>query len=376
MPVSKLTMMMMTKMSFLRLAALPCLVFLSAGRGIAVGAEEIQWRAADSLEVEGRGWPGAATPYDRLPDSAKGKVSSVAWQQSRESAGLCIRFTTDAAEVNVRWSLVSSSLAMPHMPATGCSGVDLYARSEKSGWRFIGNGRPGKQEGNTSKFEFPDGSKSGRECLLYLPLYNGTKSLEIGVKTGAHLELPPPRLESRRPPLVIYGTSITQGGCASRPGMAWTSILGRMLDRPVINLGFSSSGSMEPPVGEVLAELDPAAYVIDCTWNMGDSQEVYLTRSTKLVETLRKAHPLTPILFVGQSLIRPEAHPTDLSKRQENAVLSLQKAGVSGLTMIPGNDLIGDDGEGTVDGVHLNDLGMERQAKALFPVISQALNGK
>ncbi|MES2706181.1 MAG: SGNH/GDSL hydrolase family protein [Verrucomicrobiota bacterium] len=371
MPDFKLT----TTMSRLRRMVLPVLVsgFLS---GLAPGAEEIQWRAADSLEIEGRGWANTATPFDRLPDSAKGKVSSVAWQQSRESAGLCIRFTTDAGAVNVRWSLVSSSLAMPHMPATGCSGVDLYARGEKGGWRFIGNGRPGRQEGNITQFEFPDGSKNSRECLLYLPLYNGTKSLEIGVKAGAHLEIPLPRPETRRRPLVIYGTSITQGGCASRPGMAWTSILGRMLDRPVINLGFSSSGSMEPPVGEVLAELDPAAYIIDCTWNMGDSQEVYLTRTSKLVETLRKARPLTPILFVGQSLIRPEAHPTDLSKRQENAVLSLQKAGVTGLTMIPGNDLIGDDGEGTVDGVHLNDLGMERQARVLFPVVGKALEEK
>jgi hypothetical protein len=342
----------------------------------AATAEDVEWQGAAAFEVEGKGWAATTGFFDRLPDSAKDKVSAVAWQQSRESAGLAVRVITDAAAVHVRWSLTSGSLAMPHMPATGCSGVDLYTRGTDRTWRFVGNGRPGKQEGNLATFEFPDGARPQRECLLYLPLYNGTLSLELGVKQGAHLEKAPPRPEARRQPIVIYGTSITQGGCASRPGMAWTAILGRLLDRPVINLGFSSAGTMSPPVGEVLAELDPAAYVIDCTWNMGDTQEVYFDHTTRLVHTLRKTHPLTPILFVGQSLIRPEAHPTDLSNRQEAAVRRLQMEGIAGLEMIPGTDLIGHDGEGTVDGVHLNDLGMERQARVLFPIVSKAVSGR
>ena len=336
-------------------------------------AQEVQWQGVSAFGIEGQGWTATGPYFDRLPESAKAKVSDVAWKQSKESAGLCVRFVTDAAAVHARWSLTAGSLDMPHMPATGCSGLDLYTRGVNNTWRFVGNGRPGKQEGNVSQFEFPGGAGPQRECLLYLPLYNGTLSLELGVKPGAHLEKAPPRPEALRQPVAIYGTSITQGGCASRPGMAWTSILGRLLDRPIINLGFSSAGTMTPPVGEVLAELDPAAYVIDCTWNMGDTQEVYFDHTTKLVHTLRQAHPLTPILFVGQSHIRPEAHPTDLTNRQEAAVLRLQKEGIAGLQMIPGTDLIGDDGEGTVDGVHLNDLGMERQARVLFPIISKVL---
>lgn len=335
-------------------------------------AQDVQWRDAASFEIEGMGWAKTAGPFDRLPESAKSKVNEVAWKQSKESAGICVRFVTDAAAVSVRWSLTSGSLAMPHMPATGCSGLDLYARTENRAWRFIGNCRPGKQDGNQSKIEFADGEKANRECLLYLPLYNGTKSLEIGVPKGSQLEKPAARPEDLRKPIVVYGTSITQGGCASRPGMVWTSILGRMLDRPMINLGFSASGDMKAPVGEVLAELDPAAYIIDCAWNMGDSQEVYFERTTHLVTTLRKAHPATPILFIGQSLIRPEAHPTDLTRRQEIAVEKLQKEGVAGLMMIGGADLIGDDGEGTVDGVHYNDIGMQRQAQCLFPIVTRA----
>jgi lysophospholipase L1-like esterase len=337
-------------------------------------AQEVQWRNATSLEVEGKGWTNTAGPFDRLPDSAKDKINSTAWQQSKDSAGLCIRFVTDAAELSVRWSLTNDSLAMPHMPATGVSGVDLYTRYADGKWWFIGNGRPGKTTGNLATFHFTDGAKPLRECLLYLPLYNGTKSLEIGVPAGAHLNNAPPRPEGQRKPIVIYGTSITQGGCASRPGMAWTSILGRLLDRPVINLGFSASGSMEAPVAEPLAELDPAAYMIDCTWNMGTGPEVYLERITKLVHTIRKARPLTPIIFVGQSLIRPDSFPDDLSGRQAAAVTSLQKEGVQGLILVPADNLIGHDGEGAVDGVHLNDLGMDRQARCLLPIVNKALN--
>jgi hypothetical protein len=130
---------------------------------------------------------------------------------------------------------------------------------------------------------------------------------------------------------------------------------------------------MTPPVAEPLAELDSAAYVIDCTWNMGDGPEVYLERITALVHTLRQAHPTTPILFIGQSHIRPDAHPTNLTRHQEAAVLSLQHEGIKHLILVSGGDLIGHDGEATVDGVHLTDLGMDRQARALLPIVQKVL---
>ena len=129
----------------------------------------------------------------------------------------------------------------------------------------------------------------------------------------------------------------------------------------------------QPPVGDVLAEIDAAAYVIDCTWNMGTGTEMFLDHVTKLVQAIRKAHPLTPILFMGQSMFRPEAHPTERTRDQESAVQSLQKDGVQALVIVSPNDFIGEDGEGTVDGVHYNDLGMERQAQALFPVLTKIL---
>jgi GDSL-like Lipase/Acylhydrolase family/N-terminus of Esterase_SGNH_hydro-type len=356
-----------------RIALAVLVVFAShPSRG---SAEDVKWRDASSFEIEGRGWAKTEGPFDRLPDSAKSKVSASVWQLSKETAGVCVRFVTDSPAVSVRWSVANASLAMPHMPATGVSGVDLYARAADGSWRFVGNGRPGKQDGNLAKFDFPDGGKPGRECLLYFPLYNGTKSLEIGAPTNAHLETPKPRPENRRKPIVVYGTSIVQGGCASRPGMAWPAILGRLLDRPVINLGFSGSGTMEPPVAEPLAEVDAAAYVIDCIWNMNDDPKTYMDHVSKLVHTIRKTRPAAPIIFVGQSMIRPDAHPTKATLGQEAAVRSLQKDGVEGLFVAPGKDLVGDDGEGTVDGVHPNDLGMDRQARALLPIVKKALDG-
>jgi hypothetical protein len=333
------------------------------------------WHDAAAFEIEGRGWADTAGPYDRLPDSAKSKISKTAWDLSKETSGVCIRFVTDAAAVSVRWSLTSATLAMPHMPATGVSGVDLYSRSAEGSWLFVGNGRPHKTEGNVAQFEFRGGARAGRECLLYLPTYNGTKSLEIGAPSGTSLQAPEPRPEALRKPVVVYGTSIVQGGCASRPGMTWTAILGRMLDRPVINLGFSSAGTMSPPVAEPLAEIDAAAYIVDCIWNMGDDPNEYTDHVSKLVHTIREARPDAPIIFVGQSHFRPEAHPTKSTIAQEAAVRALREAGIKGLVIVPGTNLIGDDGEGTVDGVHPNDLGMDRQARALFPVVKKAITG-
>lgn len=155
-------------------------------------------------------------------------------------------------------------------------------------------------------------------------------------------------------------------------GKGWSDTAAAF-DRPVINLGFSSAGTMEPPVAAPLAEIDPAAYVIDCIWNMNDDPNTYMKNVTQLVRTIRKTRPDVPILFVGQSLIHPDAHPTKATLGQEAAVHHLQSAGVKRLYLVSGKNLIGDDGEGTVDGVHPNDLGMDRQARALLPIVLEAL---
>jgi len=254
---------------------------------------EVLWYDIQLLRVEGQGWSETKAKFDRLPAKAEGVVRDAVWGLSRHSAGIAARFKTDATTIFARWSLTSSGLGMPHMPATGVSGLDLYVKTESGKWRWLANGRPTAFPDNqvTLAQSIPDGD---REYMLYLPLYNGVTAVEIGVEKSRYLEQLP-RPEGTKP-IVFYGTSITQGGCASRPGMVHTSILGRRLNRPVINLGFSGNGKMEQEVADLLAELDVAVYVIDCLPNM-NADEV-AARTEPLVHTLRKAHPMTPILLV------------------------------------------------------------------------------
>ncbi len=204
--------------------------------------------------------------FDRLPASANGKVTSNVWSLSRDSAGMMVRFKTNSPSIHVHYKLTKANLAMPHMPATGVSGIDLYARDTDGKWKWVQVTRPAAQE---VKAEIIKGLAPGeREYAAYLPLYNGVQSMSIGVEKTATFE----GLAPRPKPIVFYGTSITHGACASRPGMVHTAILGRKLDLPVVNLGFSGNGRMDQAVGEYLVQVDAAAYVIDCLPNMQPQQ--------------------------------------------------------------------------------------------------------
>ena len=323
------------------------------------------WYDCKDLTVEGKGWSDTASFYDRLPARAEGKVTPSVWDLSHHSAGLCVRFVVNVASVQVRWSLLpKGAMSMPHMPATGVSGVDLYAKDKQGRWQFVANGRPAGTT-NTAHFSPP----SGQPCLLYLPLYNGVTSVEIGVPKGSTISQPDPA--GQRKPIAIYGTSITQGGCASRPGMAFTAIIGRKLDLPVINLGFSGSGLMEPAMADLLAELDPSAYVLDCLWNM--SPEMVSNRVEPFVKRLRVARPDTPICLAEDCSVR-NVCPTEKGTILRTIHQKLTAAGVKNLHFLSNQGMLGDDTEGTVDGCHPNDLGMMRQAeafaKALCPLVT------
>jgi lysophospholipase L1-like esterase len=207
--------------------------------------------------------------------------------------------------------------------------------------------------------------------MLYLPLYNGTEGVEIGLAPGCRLGAVPPRCHK---PIVFYGTSIVQGGCASRPGMVYSAILQRRLDRPVINLGFSGNGQMEAEVADLLAELEASAYVIDAMPNMQASNVV--ERTLYMVRAIRRAHPDAPILLVED---RTFASAAFLAwRRQEHAARrealgracrALLDEGVTGLHYVAGAGLLGDDAEATVDGSHPTDVGFMRIADALEPVL-------
>ncbi|NBV87833.1 MAG: hypothetical protein EBS01_16530, partial [Verrucomicrobia bacterium] len=212
-----------------------------------------------------------------------------------------------------------------------------------------------------------------REYAAYLPLYNGVESLEIGVPPGSRFE----GLAPRPKPVVFYGTSITHGACASRPGMVHTAIIGRRLDRPVVNLGFSGNGRMDAAVGEYLARIDAAAYVIDCLPNMKPAE--VSEKCVPLVQQLR-ARPETPIILVEDRRFTNDwITPAKAKFHDENhaalraAFEKLQQLELKNLSYIEGDKLYGTDGEGATDASHANDLGFMRQADIFEPVIRKAL---
>jgi lysophospholipase L1-like esterase len=344
------------------------------------GEEPVAWRDVRTLTLEGRAWdePALKSPFDRFPAKAEGVVRPPVWGLSRDSAGIAVRFVTDSPEIHARWTVMKDRLAMPHMPATGVSGLDLYARDRDGSWRWAAVGQPTE---TTNTRALLKGLEPGRrEYLLYLPLYNGVSAVEVGVPTGSEIEPGPPREPGSAKPVVFYGTSITQGGCASRPGMVHTAILGRRLDRPVVNLGFSGNGTMDQSVSDLLIEIDAALYVVDCLPNMG--AEMVAERTIPLVKTIRAARPDVPILL-AEDRTYTDARFLDSHRRRNGtsrealreAYRKLVAEGVTGLYYLEGDVQLGDDGEGTVDGSHPTDLGFLRMADALEPVIREALAG-
>lgn len=337
---------------------------------------DILWYDVRSLNLEGKGWSDTKAFYDRFPAKAEGKVRPDVWNLSRHSAGLATRFVTDAQTIQARWTLTSKRLEMPHMPSTGVSGLDLYVKGENGKFRWLANKSP---SGETTSLVLASAIPQGKhEFLFYLPLYNGVTSVEIGIPKTNFLAKAPAYDEAHAKPVVFYGTSICQGGCASRPGMVHTAILGRWLQRPVINLGFSGNGRMEKEVAELMAELDPACFVIDCLPNIG-AKEVE-ERTATLVKILREAHPKTPILLVEDRNYTDSFFNSGKRERNETNQAALKKefeklkaAGVEGLHYLEGKDLLGDDGEGTVDSSHPTDLGFMRQAEAFYKVLATIL---
>ncbi|GAB4326085.1 MAG: SGNH/GDSL hydrolase family protein [Candidatus Sumerlaeia bacterium] len=327
------------------------------------------WFDARDLTVEGRPWDDTASFWERLPARAKDAVTPAVRRLGANTAGLAVRFVTDARRVSADWT--TSGFNMTHMAATGIRGLDMYIRrAPGAGWEFAAYGKPGPDARTTQTLGFfmPDLPGEPVECLLYLPLYDSVKELLLGVPEGALMARAPARPPERAKPIVFYGTSITQGGCASRAGMCHVALLGRWLDRPVVNWGFSGSGKMEPVMADLLAELDPALYVLECLPNM--THEMVRERVEPFVHRLRQAHPDTPILLV-ENPIRPETNQGNVELRA--AWERLQAARVPHLYYLPGRGQMYGPESGTVDGVHPTDLGFYRMATVYEPVLREIL---
>jgi hypothetical protein len=289
-----------------------------------------------------------------------------------------VQFRTDSRKLSVRVQLVAKA-TMDHMPQTGAAGFDcyigpageqFYVKTTRFGW--------GGSEYTCPLFEF--GEREMRNVTLNFPLYQGIKEVHVGLEPDATIEAPPPYVDDR--PIIVYGTSITQGGCAERPGIAYTNILSRKLNRPFVNLGFSGSGRGEPEMARIIATIpDPACFVLDYEANAAGPQlEATLE---DFVTILREAHPDVPILVVSRipwarDLISHTQMKDRLHKRdfQRGVVEGRRAAGDANIYFLDGEMLLPDDPyECTVDGAHATALGFWQMARAMEPVLREILGG-
>ena len=337
--------------------------------------EGVRWVDASALEVVGRGFDDAEG-YRRLPARFEAQLPERVWELSGNAAGLVVRFATDATEVRARWT--TGPLLMNNLSPLAVRGLDLYTLGEVGGWSYLGTARP-KVWGGGTEHEYtivtglsaPDGV---REMALYLPLYESVGTLEIGVPEGAVVG-PPRSAGFAGPPVVVYGTSITQGASASRPGLAFTAILGRMLGREVINLGFSATGRLDPGMVGVLAEIDAAAYVLDCQPNLrADEIE---ERTVAFVTALRAARPETPVVLVDNIIYPGTAERPALKRTLDEKRAALRRAidrlGPNSVTLVAigGDETAGEDE--SADGIHPTDEGMRRHAARLHAALTPLL---
>ncbi|MGD1892962.1 MAG: SGNH/GDSL hydrolase family protein [Cyclobacteriaceae bacterium] len=341
----------------------------------------VQFVYASVLKILGKFH--AEEGYHRLPATFQDRVRPPVWSLSRNTAGLAVRFATNAPALHAKWGL-SGEKTLSNMTGFAVSGLDLYAWVGEK-WQYVNSGVP-RSRTNDKKL-ISDMDSTLKEFLLYLPLYNGVESLSIGTDSAYSILPPQQLLIQNDEPIVFYGTSITQGASASRPGMAYPSIISRRLNREVVNLGFSGNGLFEAAVGEALCQIEAGLYVIDCTHNA--APDIIKANARDLIRQLHRCWPDTPILLV-ESIIREYAYfkTSDATTfgsmeylKAQNASLSrtfqsARQEGIENIYYLPADDLLGDDHEGTTDGTHLSDLGNYRMAAQLEKQILSIIEPK
>lgn len=342
----------------------------------AVISNGVKWIDGKCLPIEGRAFSDVEHYYDRLPANVSTNVNAGVRGMKHHTSGMMFRFKTNSKQLSFKWTPWKKSLAMDHMASTGVSGIDIYRYDEKKGrWLYVKTGRIWNAEtGGSLTIKWAPNAA----CLVNLPLYNGVSTFTLGIDPEATVEALPPRKSGINKPVVFYGTSITHGGCCTRPGLAFVNRVGRELDVPVVGLGFSGSGVMELEMSEHLARIDASCYVLDCLWNMGVTEKQRPGRSVegnyeKFIRNLRAKRPNTPIIMAEQCDVYMNG-PNEKDIFIRALYERLVAEGWSNLIFLPKTEMYTGDFEGTVDGCHPNDLGMESLAKAFGKAVKAALH--
>jgi len=336
--------------------------------------DSLKYINATNFELIGKGFADTESPYDRLPSSLHGKTRPGVWSLSKNCSGLAIRFCTNSTIIAAKWE-VTGDVVMNHFAPSGIKGLDLYCLKNGK-WQFVNSARPSGKITTTTIINNMPGTDL--EYMMYLPLYDGLANLEIGVKSSASIVNPTVDSPRKEKPVVFYGTSITQGGCASRAGMSYPNQLSRMLNRQIINLGFSGNGQLDLEIAEAMVDIDASCFVMDCLPNVTIDQmnEKY----ARFLQIIRKKRPDVPILLV-ETILFPHMYfdQTVFSLlHKKNEVLkeiyaNQKKMNDKHIYYIKAEKLIGNDFEATVDGIHLTDLGFLRIAENLYPVIRKII---
>ena len=323
------------------------------------------------LTVSGLPWFHEDQPVlRRLPLRLKDQLRPPVWDLAQHPSGGRIRFRTDSTTIGLLAENPYFS-NMHHMASVGESGFDLYVGPD-----YLGSAWP-DAAGKIDKQWRVGTARRMRDITLYLPLYKSVTVRELNLDPEARLE--PATPYAMRKPIVYYGSSITQGGCASNPGGSCQAILERRLHADFVNLGFSGNGMGEPVLAEAITELDPSVIVLDFWGNPKVDQ--YAAALPVFVDILRRRFPRVPILVTSPFYFSAEAADEALARTQDakrcisrDFVRLRRDQGDRQIRYVDGLKMLNPSQTGgLVDGVHCNSLGFYFNALGLEPWLKKAL---
>ena len=340
--------------------------------------DTLKYYEASEFEMLGKVYKDSLPVYSRIPQFLKPTTRKAVWNLGQNTAGIAIRFRSNASSITLKWVNAFNN-AMGHMTPTGIRGLDLYCYM-KGKWRFVNAARPTSPK--ESKWDVIANMKpEEREYMLYLPLYDGLKSLKIGVDSASYVAMPKKDVPKRKHPIVFYGSSIMQGGCASRPGMAGTNILGRMFNTEIFNFGFSGNAFIDYEVAHMMAEVDASVYVLDYVPNA--SPEQIMEKTEKFVEILRNKRPDVPLVFVEDPIFPHSYFDQKMveeisgkNKAMNKVFKKMKSEGVKNIYLVKGEEITVADAEGTVDGIHSTDVSFRQYADVLYPLLKKLIDEK
>ena len=346
------------------------------------GKTNLVWLDAfDSrLSLRGLGWPKEnyrTRTFWRFPKRAEKSVRPDVKVLSQMPSGVFLSFFTDSPDISIRME-VGNTDQMDHMPASGMAGAELYLRVAGV-WHPAGVAKPSLTETLFQRPLLEDAARTMRECRVYLPLYKGVEAVALGFARGAKVR--PSPVPAGQKPLLFYGTSITQGGCANTAGSDYVSTLGRMLGAEVLNLGFSGNGRGEPEVAKLIREVDAEVYVLDFLTNadVGKLEQTLPNFIRLLREKRRKASiAIVSCPAFDKTLWNPTRRAADDRKRDiaMRSYLDLKAAGDNNLFFIDGNGILPAGLSGAyVDGVHPTSHGFAIMAERMLPQL-QAIRSR